>query len=75
MISRRTIVLGAAAVAWPSAAYAQQKAMPVIGWLSSGSPGPYAPSVAAFRRGLSDAGEAMSGCPPWLPTSLPARSM
>ena len=30
--------------------------MPVIGYLSSGSPGPNAPSVAAFRQGLSETG-------------------
>ena len=30
--------------------------MPVIGSLGSTSPGPYAPPVAAFRRGLSEAG-------------------
>jgi putative ABC transport system substrate-binding protein len=35
---------------------AQQKAMPVLGFLSSASPGPYAPFVAAFRQGLSDTG-------------------
>jgi len=35
---------------------AQQKAMPVIGFLSGGAPGPYAPNVAAFRRGLSETG-------------------
>jgi putative tryptophan/tyrosine transport system substrate-binding protein len=28
---------------------AQQKAMPVIGFLGIASPGPYAPFVAAFR--------------------------
>jgi len=35
---------------------AQQKAMPVIGFLSSGSPGPFAPFVAALREGLSETG-------------------
>jgi putative ABC transport system substrate-binding protein len=33
-----------------------QKAMPVIGFLSGVSPGPYAPFVAAFRQGLSETG-------------------
>jgi putative ABC transport system substrate-binding protein len=35
---------------------AQQKAMPVIGFLGSGSPGPGTPFVAAFRQGLSETG-------------------
>jgi len=35
---------------------AQQKAMPVIGFLASGSPGPFAPFVAAFHQGLSETG-------------------
>ncbi len=30
--------------------------MPVIGYLSGGSPGPNAPCVAAFRQGLSETG-------------------
>jgi hypothetical protein len=35
---------------------AQQKAMPVIGFLGSLGPGPSAPLVAAFREGLSEIG-------------------
>jgi putative ABC transport system substrate-binding protein len=35
---------------------AQQKAMPVIGYLNSASPGPNAPFVPEFHQGLSEAG-------------------
>jgi putative ABC transport system substrate-binding protein len=37
---------------------AQQKAMPVVGFLGSGSPGPSEPFVAAFRQGLGETGYA-----------------
>ena len=58
MKRRDLLILGGAAVACPLAAYAQQRAMPVIGYLSGASPGPYAPFVAAFLQGLSETGYA-----------------
>jgi ABC-type uncharacterized transport system substrate-binding protein len=50
------LLLGATAIAWPHAVRAQQKAMPVIGYLSTASPGPIAAVVAAFHQGLKETG-------------------
>jgi putative ABC transport system substrate-binding protein len=50
------MLLGCAAVG-PLAARAQQKAMPVIGWLSTaGAPSLPNPFMAAFHKGLSETG-------------------
>jgi len=56
MIRREVMLLLAGAMTVARGLRAQQKAMPVIGYLHFGSPGPFAPFVAAFRQGLSEAG-------------------
>ena len=56
MIRRREFftLLGGAA-AWPLAARAQQRAIPVIGYLNLGSPESDAPRLTGLRRGLNQA--------------------
>ncbi len=49
-------LIGVGASTWPFAAWAQQPAPPVIGFLHSASAEPNANFVKAFRKGLFDVG-------------------
>jgi putative ABC transport system substrate-binding protein len=52
-----TTLVGSTVIAWPFTARAQQVPnLPTIGFLNSASPDDWAPNIAAFRQGLSDAG-------------------
>jgi putative ABC transport system substrate-binding protein len=56
MRRREFITLFGSAAASPLAARAQQRTMPVIGFLNSTSPEPWAHFLAAFHHGLEDTG-------------------
>jgi putative ABC transport system substrate-binding protein len=56
MRRRELVLFLAGAMTSARVLHAQQKAMPVIGFLGSLAPGPSAPLVAAFREGLSETG-------------------
>ena len=53
---RRELLLMATAMMGAPAVRAQLKAIPVVGFLGSTGPGPYALNMAAFREGLAEAG-------------------
>jgi putative ABC transport system substrate-binding protein len=56
MRRREFIALLGGSVTWPGTLRAQQRAMPVIGMLGTGSPGGWAPFGPAFLQGLSETG-------------------
>src|SRR4051812_45217547 len=58
MSTRREFIalLGGTAVGWPAAARAQRPAIPVIGFLNSGSSEAYQDRLRGFRQGLKDTG-------------------
>ena len=84
MRRREFITLLGGAAAWPIGAGAQDLTVPLIGFLNSASPGPFARLMDAFRQGyakaaMSKAGTSGSstvgrrvnsrGCRSWRPTS------
>src|SRR5260370_9898199 len=56
MRRRELMLLLSGAMTAAPAFRAQQKAVPVIGYLSLASPGPFAPTLAAFGQGLGETG-------------------
>ncbi len=56
MRRREFIALVGSVATWPLAAHAQQPAMPVIGFLHSGSPDTYVSQLRMFRQSLKEVG-------------------
>jgi putative ABC transport system substrate-binding protein len=56
MRRRDIISLLGSGLVWPLDALAQGSAIPVIGFLNSEAPTPFAQLVAAFRQGLNEQG-------------------
>jgi hypothetical protein len=55
-MKRREFMVGLGALAASTAAHGQQEALPVIGFVNSASPGPFAHLAAGFRKGLAEEG-------------------
>jgi putative tryptophan/tyrosine transport system substrate-binding protein len=55
-MKRRECIVGLAAAAWPLAAKAQQRAVPIVGFLGSETPDDSAERLRAFHQGLSETG-------------------
>ena len=53
---RRRVFLGGLTVGWVAPAIGQSRQKPIVGYLSSRSPGDSAHIIAAFRKGLGEAG-------------------
>ena len=49
-------IVGSAAASWPLAAYAQQPAIPVVGFINAASAQNYTRQLRAFLKGLGEAG-------------------
>ena len=56
MRRRDFAIMAAIAAGWPSAGHAQRQTTPAIGFIGSGSPGPFAPYVAELHQGLRETG-------------------
>jgi hypothetical protein len=50
------VLLASSRLGWPAPAPAEQKPMPIVGFLSSASAEGFAPILPAFRGGLEEAG-------------------
>jgi putative ABC transport system substrate-binding protein len=58
-MKRREVIAGlatSATAAWPLKTFAQQAALPVVGFLNGASPEGYARNLAAFRDGMRESG-------------------
>jgi putative ABC transport system substrate-binding protein len=53
---REFITLLGGAAAWPAAAQAQVRTMPVVGWVNTGSAAQWAHLLVGFRQGLTETG-------------------